>query len=71
MDKKGQTALEYLLIIIVAIIIIIAVWYWYTTTKVESGYEGGLIMENFIKGDEYIRIDSPKQLGQMLMGGVA
>jgi ABC-type maltose transport system permease subunit len=30
---KGQTALEYLLIIVVAIIVVVAVWMWVNSTQ--------------------------------------
>lgn len=30
---KGQTALEYLLIIVVAIIVVVAVWIWVSSTS--------------------------------------
>jgi len=35
-EKKGQTALEYLLIVVVAIIVVVAVMVWMQGTTVET-----------------------------------
>ena len=40
MDQKGQTALEYLLIVVVAIVVVVAVMLWMTSTSSSSVAQG-------------------------------
>ncbi|MBN2517905.1 MAG: class III signal peptide-containing protein [Candidatus Altiarchaeota archaeon] len=44
-DKRGQTALEYLLILIIALIVVIAIFIWVNSTQEEAQGQGNEVAE--------------------------